>query len=434
MRDSRGESGRLLVVVVLLVGLSAGVVSWKRVEGAPERFFQEGLDAHSQRAYPRAATAWQEAERLGHLQATRHLGGLYLEGHGVNRNHKRAFELFEKAAKQGDPPAQLQLARLYKAGRGVSPDIEQAVLWYWTASKNEDPEAQLELGRIYEQGRGVEPDHAEAARWYQQAAEAGLGEAQLALGLLYHQGRGVERSTQTAGHWLSRAAEDANLPEAWVLLGSYHEKGLGGFQEDPAQAVWCYEKAAQGLNAEALYRIGRLYQFGRGIEKNLYTAVDYYRRAADQDHVEAQYRLGQAYDRGEGTHHSRKQAQQWYGKAARQGHVDAMAALQDMDLDSPKLSRSEKRRLAKKKREARERRESEHARSMRRPGRCEVYSPTGPVIEMRTRQDCLNRGGDFKDSPGGSQGSFSTVETEKDWRQQRRDLKRQRREQGRLEH
>ncbi len=53
MRDSRGESGRLLIVVVLLVGLSGGVVYWKRVEGAPERFFQEGLEAHSQRAYPR---------------------------------------------------------------------------------------------------------------------------------------------------------------------------------------------------------------------------------------------------------------------------------------------------------------------------------------------------------------------------------------------
>jgi hypothetical protein len=50
---------------------------------------------------------------------------------------------------------------------------------------------------------------------------------------------------------------------------------------------------------------------------------------------------------------------------------------------------------------------------------------------MRTRVDCLNRGGNFQSSDGSSQGSFVTVDTEQDWNRQRRDLRRRKYEQSR---
>jgi TPR repeat protein len=436
MHGSKRESGRLLIAVVLLVGLSAGAVYWKSVVDAPENLYREGLSAFTQRAFPSAASAWQEAARLGHLQATSRLAGLHLEGQGVSRNHKRAFELFEEAAKRGDSSAQLELARLYAAGRGVAPNPEQAVLWFWEAAKNQDVEAQLELGRIYAEGRGVERDYDQAAHWYQQAAEVGFAEAQLSLGLLHHEGHTSLAETEaqeSAGHWFTRAAEDANLPGAWYWLGRYHEQGLGGFQKDVTQAVWCYEQAIKDEHIEALYRLGRMYEHGWGVEKSPDKAAAHFYRAATQGHAESQYLLARAYELGEGARREPSKAKTWYGRAAEQGHVDAMAALQDMSFDSMKLTRSERRRLEKKRREADAKQETQHVRSMRRPGRCEVYSPSGPVVEMRTKQDCLNRGGDFKDSTGGSQGGFSTVETEKDWGAQRRDLKRRQREQSRLE-
>ena len=429
MRNRRSEAGRTVLILLVLVGLSAGVIYARKVIGAPERHFQEGLEAHGLRDYVTAATAWQQAVDLGHLEAHARLGDLYLEGHGVARNHKRAFELFEIAAKEGDGASQRALARLYDEGRGVEPDLEQAVLWYWAAGKNDDVEAQLALGHIYAEGRGVERDYAEAATWYRKAAEAGLGDAQHALGILYYEGRGVEKDPSLALHWLTRAAEDGNIADAWYRVGRFHEFGEG-VPEDLAQAVWCYDKAAKEQHTEALYRGGRLYELGRGAEQHAPTAVAMYRQAGTQGHGEAAYRLARAYEVGEGVRRSRYDAEKWYAKAVDNGHPEAMAALQAMGLDSTRLSRYQQRRIDAKRKEERERKRAALDHKMERPGTCEI----GGTIEMRTRMDCLNRGGRFREPSGGSQGSFVTVDTERDWNDQRRELRRRQREQQRSEY
>lgn len=435
MGRSRRESGRLLIIVVVLVALSSGVVYWRRVAGAPERHFREGLESYAGRGFSQAAASWEQAAALGHTEAGSRLGGLYLEGQGVSRNHKRAFELFDAAAREGLPSAQLELARLYDDGRGISPDMEQAVLWYWAAAKNDDVEAQFELGRMYEAGRGVEVDLVESATWYRHAAEAGFGEAQLALGLVHLKGRGVDESPEMAVRWLTRAAEDADLPDAWYQLGKLHEKGLGT-KKDFRQAAWCYEQAIEDHHPAAFYRLGRLYESGRHGERDVPKAVSLYFQAAELGHAEAQYRLAQAFETGEGNApRSQKKAKKWYRKAAEQGHVEAMAALQDLGLDRAELSRYQKRRLERKReeerKEERDREITKETRELQRPGMCELYKAGQSVTEMRTRVDCLNRGGTFKESEGGSQGSFVTVDTEQNWRGQRRDLARRRSQQER---
>jgi TPR repeat protein len=428
---SKRESGRLLIIVSVLIALSAGAVYWKRTLEAPEEAYQAGLAAYAKRAHAQAAIAWKEADALGHPEASYRLAGLYLEGHGVEKNHKRAFELLEKAAEAGRGPAQLELARLYERGRGTPKDMEKAVLWYWSAAKNEIPEAQLEVGRLYHEGRGVDVDLEEASRWYGLAAEAGLGEAQLALALMYHNGDGVEEDPESAAFWLREAAEGARLPEAWFLLGEYHEMARGGFTKDLDQAAWCYEQAGEEDHREALYRAGHLARIGRGSKKGPDAAANYFARAASLGHKDAMYEIGRAFELGEGTRRSRNKAEEWYGKAAALGQVEAMAALQDMDLNSRKLSRSEKRRLEKKRRAEREKRESEQARKMMQVGRCEVYASGSPVIEMRTRMDCLNRGGSFQASSQDEQGSFSTVDDGPGWNTQRRQLNQRRRAEAR---
>ena len=74
MRDGKRESGRMMIIVVVALALSAGVITWKRASEAPEKAFRTGMDEYARRAFPRAAIAWKEADRLGHLEATQRLG------------------------------------------------------------------------------------------------------------------------------------------------------------------------------------------------------------------------------------------------------------------------------------------------------------------------------------------------------------------------
>jgi TPR repeat protein len=56
-------------------------------------------------------------------------------------------------------------------------------------------------------------------------------------------------------------------------------------------AFYWYEKAARHGQADAQYRLGRLYESGEGVKKDMKRAAHWYRRAARNGNKEAKLRL-----------------------------------------------------------------------------------------------------------------------------------------------
>ena len=120
-------------------------------------------------------------------------------------------------------------------------------------------------------------------------------------------------------------AEEAKLgnPVAAYNLGKIYESGGDGVPQDFGQAVAWYKLAAdvgtlptqfngQQLGPDAAdlifaaqlyaqYNLGRLYEAGQGVEKDIPTAVQWYTRAAQQDLDVAQQHLVRIFRQGEGT-------------------------------------------------------------------------------------------------------------------------------------
>jgi len=98
---------------------------------------------------------------------------------------------------------------------------------------------------------------------------------------------------------------------------------------DPARAAYerddydtafkLYSPAANKANAEAQYRLGLMYKFGWGAERDLKTAANWLRRAADQQHAEAQAELGVLYKLGRGVEGDAAEAARWFRRAADSG-------------------------------------------------------------------------------------------------------------------
>ncbi|MFO1313152.1 MAG: tetratricopeptide repeat protein [Burkholderiales bacterium] len=91
-----------------------------------------------------------------------------------------------------------------------------------------------------------------------------------------------------------------------------------------------YEAAAKELkplaergDPEAQYRVGLMYEYGKGFPANKAEAVRWIRRAADQNHASAQTELGILYTLGEGIAKDDAQAVAWFRKAAAQGNPTA---------------------------------------------------------------------------------------------------------------
>lgn len=72
------------------------------------------------------------------------------------------------------------------------------------------------------------------------------------------------------------------------------------------------------------YRLGRDYELGRGVEKDLFEAARQYELAARQGHVEAQYSLALLFVGAvPDSPRSLQKSFRWFGEAARSGHERA---------------------------------------------------------------------------------------------------------------
>jgi TPR repeat protein len=71
-------------------------------------------------------------------------------------------------------------------------------------------------------------------------------------------------------------------------MGWWHETGQLNGTKDYAAAMRWYLKASADGDVKANWNIGRLYEFGFGVPKDLETAKGWYQKAADKGDLQAQ--------------------------------------------------------------------------------------------------------------------------------------------------
>lgn len=109
---------------------------------------------------PIAKTATPEpADAPGKYQ----LGCAKLSAHGVDCDEKDGFRLIAAAAQTGLPIAQAHLGRLYRDGIGTEKNYFEAIKWFRLAYDAGLADGAIDLGLLYFEGKGVHRDLVEAA-------------------------------------------------------------------------------------------------------------------------------------------------------------------------------------------------------------------------------------------------------------------------------
>ena len=137
--------------------------------------------------------------------------------------------------------------------------------------------AQVKLARAYANGRDLPKDDAKAFTYFQQIAD---------------QQADISPRSPVAKY----------AAEAFVALGQYYLDGVPemSLSSNPSYAGQLFRHAASYFgNAEAQYRLARLYMNGDGVEKNLGLAVNWLSIAAKKQHAASQATLGEILWRGE---------------------------------------------------------------------------------------------------------------------------------------
>ena len=108
-----------------------------------------------------------------------------------------------------------------------------------------------------------------------------------------------------------------------ILSKSMGVQDLWGVQQNYAEALIWYRKAAVQGYVTAQYNLGWIHENSPGEEQDYAKALTWYRKAADQGDATAQRSLGWMHQKGLGVKQNYAEALTWYRRAADQG--DALA-------------------------------------------------------------------------------------------------------------
>jgi localization factor PodJL len=156
-----------------------------------------------------------------------------------------------------------------------------------------------------------------------QLANGGNAKAETIVGLKY---LSAPVNEAEAAKWLERAAESGE-PVAQYRLGALYQYGKG-VPADAAKATHWFQAAAMQGNVKAMHNLAVALAEGTGIKKNPAEAARWFSKAASMGLGDSQFNLAVLYERGEGVPQSLLDAYKWYAIAAAGGDGESKARIE----------------------------------------------------------------------------------------------------------
>ena len=222
----------------------------------------------------------------GNSDAKFYLGTLYYIGRGMNQDFGRAIKLFEEASDGGNVSATFNLGIIYAKGRGVDVDEKKAFDYYKKSAFGGLPQAQYNYALWLREGRVGEANPIEAMEWFRASANKNFDRSLIELAKGYETGVAGRRDYREAVKLYRRARvnDDSrdNSPylQATFHLGRLYLKGLG-VSQDTKKGIKFIREAAEGRVNTALVEMGRIYEEGRYLNRDLNSALIYFTQSRD---------------------------------------------------------------------------------------------------------------------------------------------------------
>lgn len=223
---------------------------------------------------------------------------LYYKKDATGDEKKEAVELLRSEAEKGN------ILAIHDLGKVYADDKEKSDVYYKQAldgflklepmSQKLQPYLQYRIGKMYCYGSGTEQNYAESFGWFLKSAIAGNKFAQFSLANQYYYGNGFYKDKEQALQWYMKAAEQ-ELPYAAYAVAQMYANGEAVVQnEETAQQY--YAQALDGFlklegsdraDDNLLYKLGRMYRYGLGTEKDIPKALEYFTRSAKHGNTNA---------------------------------------------------------------------------------------------------------------------------------------------------
>ncbi len=241
--------------------------------------------------------SWLKTGELSDVETQYYLALISLKEDSIDN----AIMYLEKCAEGGFEVAKKMLADMYYEGMKVPQDFAKAFHYYSELMNDYDPMVYINIGKLYLNGDGGAKDSEKALSLFQQVANS----------------KEVEESEV-----------DTYISHAKECIGMYYEEMK---HYDKAKEI--YEELVISGRPSANFRLGQLYEYGRGLYKDLEEAYDWYKKGADLLDVDSTKRIGYFYEQGFAVIKNSKRARIWYEKAVKLGDIRAYIGIAESFLD-----------------------------------------------------------------------------------------------------
>ncbi len=225
--------------------------------------------------------------------------------------------LLERQANAGDVLAQHELGIRYLTGRGASADTVKGAFWIQKAAAQNMVSARFNLGILYYHGWGVGWNPFSAYKEFLAAAQRGMVEAQYVMGQFFTDNLVVPRNWEEAHRWVKLAADSGYAPAKETLkelekrIKSQSDSTRSAKKDSTGSVVLLdFGRDSSSQNdltllrdvleggGEELRRALGLATMLKGTLEMDSTEVQALRRAADDGSPEALAVLGRCYEKG----------------------------------------------------------------------------------------------------------------------------------------
>jgi len=147
---------------------------------------------------------------------------------------------------------------------------------------------------------------------------------------------------------------EAGDMEAQYDIGRMYERG-NGVPKDVEKAFEWYIKAAKQGNDKAAFKVGYSFLRGDGTSRDYEKALTWLNTSAEKNNVRAFYYIGTIYEKGRGVSVNLDTALRWYTRAAKGGYAYAEERVAEVKKELDQEERRMIAEIARKKRAERQR-------------------------------------------------------------------------------
>lgn len=228
----------------------------------------------------------------------------------IHKYYKAALEgLLKQEQDKHDPFTEMRIGRMYLNGKGTDINVENAISWFDKASLSGNPDAAYQLAYIYTSDKYNFNDIEKANEYYKKALEAyeksendnDNSTAEYRLGSMYFRALDTEQNIEKAISWFSKSMQNGNSDAAYQLGNIYHSDKYGFRNNNLAYQYYNFafnsymnEFNRNPDDGNLAMRIGTMYHYGLGVERDIKKALSWYKKAVELGNLKAQEKIDNA--------------------------------------------------------------------------------------------------------------------------------------------